>query len=69
MLNKNKNCDGGRCNDRHGPVRVYPMSGKVTLILCRHCWDIENRYRRGVKGDPVNWPQIDWDMAKPPIGA
>jgi hypothetical protein len=64
---KNWNCDGGRCKEPRGDVRVYPLGGGGNLILCHACWAHENRYRynRGVETkNPDAWPQHDWAKAE-----
>jgi hypothetical protein len=38
-------CEGLCCRDPGGEVLVYPLLFAAHLILCRHCWDQENRYR------------------------
>lgn len=67
----NPNCDGAGPHAA-GETRLYPLSTKAAdggsnLILCRRCWDHENRYRadraRKFK-NPENWPQEDWNTAK-----
>ena len=60
---KNYNCDGAYCTDPKGEVRKYKLGGGANLILCKACWNHENRWRCE-RYDPENWPQIDWDRAE-----
>ena len=63
-------CEGDHCCDPQGEVRVYPIlsvSRAARVILCRPCWEHENRYRheRGEeRGCPKHWPKRDWDAAE-----
>ena len=43
MTENNECCGSGP--HTAGQVRVYPLGGGGNLILCRHCWAHENRYR------------------------
>ena len=72
MSDVNPNCDGSRCRDPQGKVRVYPLGGGGNLILCLHCAAHENNYRytRGKEtGAPENWPQVNWFECKVYEGA
>lgn len=68
---ENLNCDGSGPHAA-GEVRVYTLStvaadGGSNLILCRNCWNTENRYRAArakQTGHPDWWPQEDWNTAK-----
>lgn len=63
----NVNCDGSFCASNTGQVRVYPLGGGANLILCRACWEHENRYRaqRGRDtGAKDNWPTVEWEHAE-----
>jgi hypothetical protein len=63
-------CEGDHCCDPESEVRVYPIlsvSRAARVILCRPCWEHENRYRheRGEElGCPKHWPTRDWDAAE-----
>ena len=46
MSDINPNCDGAKCADPKGEVRLYKLGGGANLILCRSCWAHENWYRR-----------------------
>lgn len=63
--NKNWNCDGDRCTNPKGEVRVYPIgSGGGNLILCKACFAYENAYniaRAHETKSPENWPQHKWE--------
>ena len=62
----NPNCDGGTAHSTNPEVRVYPLGAGGNLILCRLCWDHENKYRhsRGVElGNHEDWPLIPWDKS------
>jgi hypothetical protein len=64
--NKNWQCDGDRCREAEGAVKLYPLGGGANLILCHACWARENqyRYRRGMETkNPEGWPQQDWAAA------
>lgn len=67
MSDLNPNCDGNKCLDPNGPVKLYPLPGNGNLILCMACWANENRYRH-VQGvhykRPEDWPQLDWTKAE-----
>lgn len=67
MKPQNPNCDGSHCRSESGEVRVYPLGAGGNLILCRSCWENENRYRRE-RGrehrNPENWPEVAWDAAE-----
>lgn len=60
-------CDGA------GPhtgseTRVYPLGAGGNLIICRSCWERENRYRieRGRETkNPEGWPAVQWATAVP----
>jgi hypothetical protein len=63
----NWNCDGGTAHSSNPEVRVYPLGGGGNLILCRLCWDHENKWRaQRTKevGDKTAWPQVDWNTAE-----
>ena len=63
-------CEGDYCCDPEGEVRAYPIlffSRAARVILCRPCWEHENRHRheRGEElGCPEHWPTRDWDAAE-----
>ena len=63
-------CEGVHCCEPDGEVRVYPIlfnARSARVILCRPCWEHENRYRhqRGTElGCPEHWPTRDWDKAQ-----
>ena len=63
-------CEGDNCCDPEGEVRAYPIlffSRAARVILCRSCWEHENRHRheRGEElGCPEHWPTRDWDAAE-----
>jgi hypothetical protein len=63
-------CEGAYCCEPDGEVRVYPLLFNVRsarVILCRPCWEHENRYRdeRGQElRRPGHWPTRDWDKAQ-----
>lgn len=64
---QNNNCDGGTAHSSNPQVRVYPLGGGGNLILCRLCWDHENRYRcwRGTEtGRHQDWPVESWDHSE-----
>lgn len=65
---KNWNCDGDRCREPRGEVRVYPLGGGANLILCAACVVHENQYRlqrARETGAPELWPPINWLECKP----
>jgi hypothetical protein len=63
-------CAGVHCCASDGEVRIYPIlsvSRAARVILCRPCWEHENRYRhqRGKDlGCPEHWPTRDWEKAQ-----
>jgi len=60
-------CEGDHCCEPDGEVRVYPLLFAARVILCRACWEHENRHRheRGKElGCPEHWPTRDWDEAQ-----
>ena len=62
-----RHCEGVDCCDPEGEVRVYPLLFAAHVILCRRCWEQENRYRRERGRElrcPEHWPQHDWDRAE-----
>jgi len=67
MSNLNPSCDGSHCTSASAPVKLYPLGGGGNLILCRACFNHENRFRLGRArdtGEPQNWPHVAWDTAK-----
>lgn len=66
---KNWQCDNTHCADPSGQVRVYPLGAGGNLILCRSCWEHENRYRLERQRDYGQphaaelWPVQDWAQA------
>ena len=51
-MNKiNPNCDSQRCIKEHGEVRVLPIEGSSNVILCKHCFEYEMRWRHGRNKD------------------
>ena len=63
--NKNFNCDNDKCAHSHGEVWLYPLGGGANLILCRTCWEVENKYRgRREISHPGEFPKQDWNTAK-----
>ena len=60
----NWNCDGGTAHSTNPEVRVYPLGAGGNLILCRLCWDHENKYRAGRGGERAGWPQVAWTTAE-----
>jgi hypothetical protein len=65
-----RHCEGDCCCDPEGEARVYAIlsvSRAARVILCRPCWEYENRSRhqRGKElGCPEHWPTRDWDAAE-----
>ena len=63
-------CEGVHCCEPDDEVRVYPILFNVRsarVILCRPCWEQENRHRRQRGKDlgcPEHWPTRDWDEAQ-----
>jgi hypothetical protein len=63
-------CEGMHCCAPDAEVRVYPIlsvSRAARVILCRPCWEHENRYRHQRGKDlrcPEHWPTRDWDKAQ-----
>jgi hypothetical protein len=63
-------CEGVHCCELEGEVRLYPIlsvSCAARVILCRPCWEHENRYRhqRGKElRCPEHWPTRDWNAAQ-----
>lgn len=60
-------CDGSGPHNGPDEVRVMPLGGGANLILCRACFNRENRYRiaRGHETKaPENWPTVEWDAAR-----
>lgn len=71
MKPHNPNCDGMQCIESEGETRVYPLGGGGNLILCSHCFYLENRYRaeRAKETDmPDAWPIVYWQDAKIYLG-
>ena len=44
--NHNNYCDGSRCQNPDGEVRVLPTGGGGNVILCRACFHHEINWRR-----------------------
>ena len=60
----NWNCDGAEPHTR-GEVRVYPLGSGGNLILCKTCFDRENRYRAiRTRETSQDWPQHEWQDAE-----
>ena len=63
-------CEGVHCCEPDDEVRVYPIlfnARSALVILCRTCWEQENRHRRQCGkelGCPGHWPTTDWDEAQ-----
>jgi hypothetical protein len=60
-------CEGDHCCEPDGEVRAYPLLFAARAILCRACWEHENRYRheRGKElGCPEHWRTKHWDAAE-----
>ena len=45
MQKTNPNCDGQRCKINKGEVRILPAGGDSNIILCRHCFEYEMKWR------------------------
>jgi hypothetical protein len=60
-------CEGDHCCEPDGEVRVYPLLFAAHVILCRPCWERENRYRHR-RGEqlrcPQHWRTMDWGAAE-----
>jgi hypothetical protein len=53
-LRPNPNCDKGKCLSPNGEVRLLPYPNG-NLILCRHCFEDEIRWRL-----QRNWELAEW---------
>lgn len=71
-MNMNPNCDGGRCQNDSGEVRLLPTVGGGNLILCRACYQYEIAYRRDRNRELAASAQFAlpfWDVAEVYEGA
>jgi hypothetical protein len=62
-----RHCEGEHCCEADGEVRSYRLLFAAQIILCRPCWERENRYRqaRGEElGCPEHWATRDWNAAE-----
>jgi hypothetical protein len=48
--------EGVHCCEPDSEVRVYPILFAARVILCRSCWEHENRYRHQ-RGKELGCPQ------------
>jgi len=65
MKIQNNYCCGSHCRDPNSEVRVMPIGGGGNLILCRECWDYENRWRKSTSRVAHEWYQAEvYDGAK-----
>jgi len=63
----NPMCCGSHCRSATGLVRVYPLGGGANLVLCKGCWDWENKYRLGrgyETGNRGAFPTVNWEAAE-----
>ena len=61
-----RHCEGEHCYEPDGETRSYRLLFAAQIILCRPCWEHENRYRheRGQElGCPEHWRARRWDAA------
>jgi hypothetical protein len=61
-----RQCEGEHCCEPDGEVRSYRLLFAAQIVLCRACWEQENRHRqaRGEElGCPKHWSTRDWDQA------
>jgi TPR repeat protein len=59
--------EGEHCCEPDGEVRSYRLLFAAQIVLCRPCWEQENRHRqaRGEElGCPKHWSTRDWDQAE-----
>jgi hypothetical protein len=67
MAQKNWNCDGDKCTNPNGEVRVLPLNGDSNLIVCYSCFLNEMRHREYLNQDYVK-PRLSkenkWDLPK-----
>lgn len=54
----NPNCDGDRCHQDSGEVRVLPTVGSSNAILCRSCFVHEISFRADRNFDLPRWTDL-----------